>query len=192
MSYIYRIEFSNGAFYLGSSKRSNFKRKTEHLHKLRHNKHQNKKLQNAFNKHGEPSFIIHEKCEIDQVEKLEQFWLNCYWGLPWFLNLNPNADGHIEWTNERREKLSRLHKGKKQTKEHVCKRIQPRQKKVYQWNKDGSLIKLWDSIAQAERELKIRHISVAIKPDSNQKTCGEFYWSTIDSFPENKRKTVSL
>ncbi len=75
---IYKItNVINGKMYIGSTK--NFStRKTMHLCKLRNNKHANAKLQASYNKHGEDSFVfeILETCDIFDLQKLEQMWLD--------------------------------------------------------------------------------------------------------------------
>lgn len=47
----------NNKLYIGKSMNL-LKRKREHLNKLRNNKHENSKLQNAFNKYGEENFLF--------------------------------------------------------------------------------------------------------------------------------------
>ena len=55
--------------YVGQT--TNFsRRKSEHLTKLRENRHPNLKLQNAFNFYGENNFII-EKIKFDNISKTE-------------------------------------------------------------------------------------------------------------------------
>ena len=55
--------------YVGQT--TNFsRRKSEHLTKLRENRHPNLKLQNAFNFYGENNFVI-EKIKFDNISKTE-------------------------------------------------------------------------------------------------------------------------
>jgi len=81
MSVIYKISFKNSnRFYIGSS--LNFaKRKSQHLNRLRKNKHINPQLQKAFNKYGESqiTFEILEFIEnVDLLLEAEQRWINKY------------------------------------------------------------------------------------------------------------------
>lgn len=75
---IYRITCTTtGKFYIGSS--SNLQHRwTQHLYNFRNNIHGNPHMQNAFNKHGEKSFIF-EVVELTlpafQLER-EQHWLD--------------------------------------------------------------------------------------------------------------------
>lgn len=92
MRVIYKIEnVVTGKYYIGRS--NNFHlRKNSHLSTLRNNKHGNKALQKAFNKHGENSFqfiiikelkddenlIEEEQKFLDELSKDYKSWNNCY------------------------------------------------------------------------------------------------------------------
>lgn len=70
---------SNNKIYIGCA--ANFrKRWIEHKYELRHNKHYNKYLQRAWNKHGEQSFVISilEYCSLDQLVEREQFYIDTW------------------------------------------------------------------------------------------------------------------
>src|SRR6266581_8950197 len=73
---IYRITcIVTGKFYIGSAINL-CKRKNIHLHALRRNTHENPKLQNAWNKYGEPTFTF-EVLEMVLPMSLtarEQYW----------------------------------------------------------------------------------------------------------------------
>ena len=78
VSGIYKIiNKVNGKYYVGNSKNI-YKRWIKHKSLLRHNKHINDYLQNAFNAYGESNFefIIVEKCLIENLKKLEQKYLD--------------------------------------------------------------------------------------------------------------------
>lgn len=72
---------------------------------------------------------------------------------------SPNKDKKFD--DERRKKLSEA---------STCK------KKVKQLDLEGNLIKLWDSISEAQKTLQIRHISEVCRKMRNQKTAGGFKW----------------
>ena len=89
---VYQIKNKvNGKLYVGSSKNMHY-RLRKHFEHLRANKHENRKLQNAYNKYGKDNFIISviELCEEDKQYIIEQYWIdrfigdNCY-------NINPCA-----------------------------------------------------------------------------------------------------
>lgn len=75
------INLINGKNYVGSSNDLD-KRKNSHFNKLKRGKHENKKLQNSFNKYGEEVFYfqILEECERSELLYNEN---------KWFLLLNP-------------------------------------------------------------------------------------------------------
>jgi group I intron endonuclease len=90
---IYKITNTvNGNFYIGSS--SNIrKRKEKHFRYLRKGGHENKHLQNAFNKYGEEAFIFEVIKLVEQSQLLqeEQILLNEHFGKPYFYNMCPTA-----------------------------------------------------------------------------------------------------
>lgn len=75
---IYKIEqISNKKVYIGSS--NNIKRRCHrHMTDLRCNRHDNKYLQNAFNKYGKNDFKIEmlEKCPNDMLQEREQYYID--------------------------------------------------------------------------------------------------------------------
>lgn len=107
MQGVYKITNTvNGKFYVGSA--INIKRRwTVHRYKLRHNKHDNKHLQSAWDKYGESAFefSVIELCE-DSLQK-EQHYLDT-------LKPEYNKSGiatHVEMTPEVRRKISESRKG---------------------------------------------------------------------------------
>src|SRR6266702_5884245 len=73
---IYRITcIVTGKFYIGSAINL-CKRKNIHLHALRRNTHENPKLQNAWNKYGEPTFTFEvlEYVLPMSLTAREQYW----------------------------------------------------------------------------------------------------------------------
>lgn len=80
ISGIYCIEnVVNHKVYIGSSKNI-YQRLLKHFTLLRHNKHENAYLQNAWNKYGESSFewSIIEKCDITTLTKREQYCIDLF------------------------------------------------------------------------------------------------------------------
>jgi|694.fasta_scaffold145206_3 group I intron endonuclease len=67
----------NNKCYLGSS--TNIQRRwQQHRTELKHNKHNNKKLQNAYNKYGKHNFIykVIEECSKENLIQREQYYLD--------------------------------------------------------------------------------------------------------------------
>lgn len=118
---IYKISF-NGCdrVYIGSTL-NYYRRKSQHLYKLRRNNHDNIKLQKAYNKYGESNFIFEVlECFLtenyDFIRQREQEYLDCYFAQEYIksnfkdkrfdsllLNITPEVDlMRVHWTPERR------------------------------------------------------------------------------------------
>lgn len=77
---IYCIENKiNYKIYIGSSKNI-YSRLLKHFALLRHNKHENAHLQNAWNKYGESNFTwtVLEKCKEEKLTEREQFCIDLF------------------------------------------------------------------------------------------------------------------
>lgn len=121
---IYKISFSGcDRPYFGSTMNYQ-RRKSQHLYRLRRNNHDNKKLQNAFNKYGEGSFIFEVietfiEEDYDLVRQREQEYLNNYFAQEYIksnftdkrfdsllLNVTPEVDlMRVHWTAKRKQAL---------------------------------------------------------------------------------------
>ena len=80
VSGIYCIEnITNHKTYIGSSKNI-YQRLLKHFALLKHNKHQNAHLQNAWNKYGEDSFrwFILELCDSKELTEKEQYCIDLF------------------------------------------------------------------------------------------------------------------
>lgn len=114
---IYRITCTiTGKFYIGSAINLH-QRQRDHFSALRRNGHPNRKLQHAWNKHGEHSFIF-EVLELvlipDLLTAREQYWFDKLkpFGRKGF-NLVPLAGSNLgmKASAETREKLRNSHLG---------------------------------------------------------------------------------
>lgn len=116
----------NNKKYIGSS-RNLTQRRRSHLYKLRHGKHENNHLQNAFNKYGEENFKfdIIEECSIEDLAKKEneniKEWKTLLRDKGY--NISPKT-GNKEVSQETRNKLSIL--AKNRTTEHKKKLAESR------------------------------------------------------------------
>ena len=113
---IYKITcVVNGKCYIGQSTdiRSRW---FAHRGKLRRNKHNNKYLQNLWNKYGEENmkFEIVEECPIEIIDERERYWINFYGGVESTQNCNWESGGHKNkrYSKEHREAISKRYKGK--------------------------------------------------------------------------------
>src|SRR6266581_4074152 len=138
---IYRITcIVTGKFYIGSAINL-CKRKNIHLHALRRNTHENPKLQNAWNKYGEPTFTF-EVLELVLPMSLtarEQYWFEKLKpfdnkgfniareaGSQLGLRHSPKTKGKIRQANlgkrlseDHKRKLAEANKGKKHSSESI-------------------------------------------------------------------------
>lgn len=97
-------------------------------------------------------------------------------------NTSPGGSNHIP-TEETRNKLSEIHKGKHLSEEHK-KRISESKlngslsKRVVQMSKDGSVIKVWPSMMEIERELGYcaSHIGKCCNNKPKYKTAYGYVW----------------
>lgn len=118
---IYKIENKvNGHVYIGQS--INIKRRWfEHRCDLRGNRHYNGHLQSSWNKYGEKNFIheVVETCDISELDDREKYWIGFYdsTNAQKGYNLSPGGEHYYDVSNETREKLSLLGKGRKFSKE---------------------------------------------------------------------------
>jgi group I intron endonuclease len=91
---IYKIiNITNNKFYVGSAVDLK-RRKSRHFSELRNNKHNNAKLQNAWNKYGESSFIFVVVEELEKTADLltvENVWLKEHVGKEYCYNLGVDA-----------------------------------------------------------------------------------------------------
>lgn len=109
---LYRIENQlTGGFYVGSAKNLNSRLGT-HRSRLRSNKHENKKLQRSWNKHGEDKFkySVLEVClENDLLDK-EQFLIDSVYDDPKCYNLARYADASMRGRKLNKNQLEALKK----------------------------------------------------------------------------------
>ena len=94
MFQVYRFDFSNGGFYIGSTKNFRMRYNSHHSFGSSNNRNNdNPKLYNTWRKHGNPQVTIlgtyaNEKLMLE----CEQIWIDLFWNEDKFLNLNPKAD----------------------------------------------------------------------------------------------------
>lgn len=115
---IYRIRNRvNGKHYIGSSVRLK-NRKLEHFHKLKANTHENKYLQNSFNKYGESNFSFEVMEYIEDVNSLiqvEQLYLDIFYdNKNKCYNILPTAGSTLGYkhTSDSKQKIGQAQKGK--------------------------------------------------------------------------------
>lgn len=99
----------NLKYYIGSSVDVG-RRLFRHKNDLLKNKHDNSKLQRAWNKYGEESFTFEqvENCPEDSLVEREQFWLDDMRAVELGYNLSPTAESirGIKRSEETKQKMS--------------------------------------------------------------------------------------
>lgn len=91
---IYQIRnLKNNKIYIGSAKDLKH-RKYEHFRDLKSNTHHNKYLMYSFKLHGKENFIFEviEFCSIEEKYKIEQYWIDKFYGRENCYNINPIAN----------------------------------------------------------------------------------------------------
>lgn len=163
---VYKITtIHNKEFYIGSSVYLRG-RKYDHFSSLKANKHSNRHLQNVYNKYGRENLIFEylSNCPNEDLIELEQLIID---DLNPYYNIRKIAGGSalgLKRTKETCEKISNSLKGKKLSDEHkrnmsICKKNY--KGKIYQYNLNGELIKIWDmNISNISRELGYHKTSI--------------------------------
>lgn len=117
---IYKITSKcDGKFYIGSSVKVK-NRLNRHLSSLRNNKHDNKHLQNIFNKYGENNLLCElvEYCESTQQFVREQYYVDMLYPEINIRVVEVNSKKGIPCSEETKQKISKANKGKTLSQEH--------------------------------------------------------------------------
>ena len=138
----------NGNRYIGSSNNIRV-RLWKHRALLRHNKHENQYLQNAWNKYGENSFVysLLEVCTIDKQFEREQFYIDTLH--PEYNILSKVDNSLINEESKNKMSKSRLEGFKNGTIKVT------HNTPVYVYNSSGEFVGYWESIAKAAKALNI-------------------------------------
>ena len=197
---IYKITNPKDKIYIGQT--IDFERRI-YQYKMLNCKEQ-PKLYNSLKKYGFENHKIEliYQCDIDSLTFFERYYQEIYKtiednNLNCFLVTTKDKTG--KHTDETKSKISNALKGRKKSAAHMSKlpqnqkgyKAKPRSesfkvnqslnngrnRKVYQYEKDGTFVKEWFNISEAERRLGHKNISYAAL--GKLKTCGGFKWSYI-------------
>ena len=121
----------NNKIYVGQSINIE-KRWTQHKRELRNNIHENKRLQNAWNKYGEENFefSIVEECDINQLNQREIYWISKFNSCVNGYNLTSGGDGVVDPDEQTRLKMA-FWTGKTQSRSSNQKRSETLKKVVH-------------------------------------------------------------
>ena len=119
---IYRIDFGNGHFYIGSAIDID-KRKRDHRREMKRGIHPNRIVQHCWNKYGVFEFTVLEECVKDGLIVREQFYLDQHCDNPKNVNLVSIAGSNLglKHSAETRAKISAAKKGHKHSAESRAK-----------------------------------------------------------------------
>jgi len=163
------INMSNGKRYIGSSKNM-YKRLSCHRSYLRSSTHQNKKLQNSWNKYSEESFVAYllEICDETILEKREQYFID---------NLKPEYNITLIVERNILSKESRLLQSETRKKRIKSGEIELFYKKIFKYNLNGEYIKSYKSIKDACVDTDIHQSTICRYLNGTNKKAGEHLWS---------------
>lgn len=197
MQGIYAIKNKiNGKQYIGST--VDFKlRWKRHLNRLNDGNHHSRYLQMSWQKHGADNFEFIVLEHVSQKENLlerEQWWMDNressyniakFAGRPTGVKKSPEelarrkftqgGDNHWskrkKYTEESKRKMS-----ESQKKLYASGYQHPGNKRVWQCDKEGSLIKVWKSLAEAARGTDVCGSAITHCIKGINKTAGGFKW----------------
>lgn len=141
---VYMLLWPSGYFYVGQATHFERRRKA-HISDMKRGQHSNNKVQNVFNKHGSPEFIIMDTCADGLLNTYEQYYIDHAFANEQNCNLSPSASSclgikkgddfkekrraymlsdrnptkDVGHTDEARAKMSKSHTGKVLTKIHA-------------------------------------------------------------------------
>lgn len=182
-------------FYIGQSI-DIYRRWNKHRWELKNNKHKNQIMQNVYNLYIETDpfeFAIIKEVSTELLNKFEkEFIIEYHYKFPdkrcmnisdpercYTSNINTRqkislALTGISLSEETKAKMSKSRKGQK----HEWAR-----KKIVQMDIEGNVIKIWNSIKDAEIELNIRY-------HKKNKLCGGYQWQLYEEWLENPKGSV--
>lgn len=205
ISGIYQIRnIYNNKVYIGSAR--NYKtRKTDHFRALRRNKHYNAKLQRAWNKYGENSFVFEILEYVPDINKLierEQFYIEAKHSVIQGYNLAGIAGSTlgVKYSKKVKKKLSLIHKERylKMTKKdlseiygksHRGKHHSEETKQKMRVSSKGKnakrvkcveLDRIFNSFPEAAQFINKTVACICRALKGPQKTAGGFHWEYVD------------
>lgn len=187
----------NGKIYIGQSVDIEY-RICSHFSNLKHQRHHNEFLQNAYNKNPEAfSWEIVEKCKESELDEKEIFYIQHFNSTDSDYGYNMQYGGQAEHraTPETRRKMSETKKGKKFSEEHRRKIGEANHRRklseetkekirakhgraVLQIDKQGKVIKRYRSIKEASEAVGLKSpTSIGNVLKGIAPTGGGYYWA---------------
>ena len=166
ISGIYKIEnLVNGKIYVGQSVNIK-KRWKDHKYYLRHNLHQNRYIQRAWNKQGEEnySFSIIEECDKELLGEKESYYINLFKSNNFKFGYNCTSGGENYTLTEGTRKIRVL--------------ANHNNKPILQIDLNGNIINEWRGTSDIHRNLlyNTRNIRACCNNVYGRKTALGFIW----------------
>jgi hypothetical protein len=158
---IYCIKcLENGKMYIGKSINITDRRQ-KHFNLLKRGIHDNRKVQNSYNKYGKKSFVfgVIEFCEVDKLSELESFYMKKYNSFDKKNGFNISSEncGFTVQSEETKQILRDIRSNVSKT--------------VYAFTKEGDFVKKWDSISSCASELNVNPCDVRRTISQKQRFC---------------------
>ena len=151
---IYKMTFSNNHYYIGQAVDTN-RRFTQHKRELTKGTHSNSRLQNCFNKYGEPKFEVIQECSKEELNSIETKYLFEHVDNELCCNMCREGKSRkgIEVSQDTRQKISDY--------QRLIGKVKP----VYMYTRDNMfLVAKYDSITDAAK-------AISCGPKDIQKSC---------------------
>lgn len=186
---IYYIEnIENHKKYIGQSI-DIYSRWQQHKSELNRNKHCNNKLQNAWNKYGEKnfSFNILEKCNFSDLDKKEQDYISKYNSYYDGYNLDFGGTDRVRWTDEMREKLSKLKSNMSDQDKEICRIAHQKECiPILQIDFKSNIVNKWTYGArETSKKLNVEQSCIWNCVNHKRKTYKGFIWISCDEYDQN-------
>ena len=168
------LNIINNKRYIGQSQDISL-RWTKHKQALNNKKHENKRLQNAWNKYGEGSFVfsILELCPVELLNQQEVYWISYYNSMENGYNLCEGGNGI---------------RGYKHTQKEIEKMIQiQKPKSVLQLDLELNIVCKFASASQAAKSGygQARTIKTICERKNHQKTLCGYIWVYEEDYLAN-------
>lgn len=186
------INIKNDKVYIGSAK-SILSRLSNHKYQLNKNKHFNKHLQSSYNKYGFDNFNFNilEETDLDNLEKLEEFYINEYKSNNTIFGYNKRIDCRtnlgLKFSEEHIENLRKSHIGNNQSEESKIKIAESLYKSVYKINDKLEILSEYKSIIEAASDNNMNTTSISACCRGKLNSSGGYYWSFVKNYNKNKK-----
>jgi hypothetical protein len=182
---IYKITSPSNKIYVGQS--IDIERRFKHYKNLKEIKGQ-KKIYYSIKKYGYENhvFEILEKCNVDELDSKEEYWIVFYDSCNKGLNISEGG-GSFGKFNKGKKRSTKVKNKISQTKQknprkttkemiQLYRDTSKSKKEVFQYSLEGNFINKYPSINEASRQLKIRNDGISACLRKKQNTAYGYQW----------------